>query len=36
VLLGATPSPHDLTELAAPAPKVKKKAKTRHRRAKRP
>jgi hypothetical protein len=36
VLLGATPSPHDLTELATPAPKVKKKAKTRHRRAKRP
>jgi hypothetical protein len=37
VLLGAKPSPHDLTELAPPQPKVKKKArKTRHRRARHP
>jgi hypothetical protein len=35
VLLGTKPSPHDLTELAAPEPKVKK-TKTRHRRARRP
>ena len=35
VLLGTEPSPHDLTELAAPEPKVKK-TKTRHRRARRP
>jgi hypothetical protein len=33
VLLGAKPGPHDLGELAAPRPKVKQKAKTRHRRA---